>query len=176
MRVNRSQRQGSGREAVAERSPRQSPDHRNTKRQRGRMRAASVLVTAKPQAHQGASGRAAWPGMKVHVLTQGDLTRESGPGVSRGRSSEEAVRKHGGAKGRRIDCKATRKPVKSATNSPNVSSPSGRRPRNAARTPSARWCNQSSAPEREEPVFTGCPGNRIAMREATMRELIDLAG
>ena len=114
MRVNRSQRQGSGREAVAERSPRQSPDHRNTKRQGGRMRAASVLGNAKPKAHQGVSGRAAWPGMKVHVLTQGDLTCESRPGVSRGRSSEEAVRKHGGAKGRRNDCKATSQPVSPA--------------------------------------------------------------
>jgi hypothetical protein len=118
MRVNRSQRQGSGREAVAERSPRQSPDHRNTKRQRGRMRAASVLGNAKPKSHQDASGRAAWPGMRVHVLTQGDLTRESGPGVSRGRSSDEAVRKHGGAKGRRNDCKATREPVKLAKRAP----------------------------------------------------------
>jgi len=111
MKVNRSLRQGSGREAVAERSPRQSPDHRNTKRQRGRVRAASVRGNAKPQAHQGAPGRAAWPGTRVHVLTQGDLTCESRPGVSRGRSSEDAARKHGGAKGRRNDCKATSHPV-----------------------------------------------------------------
>lgn len=145
MRVNRSRRQGSGREAVAERSLRQSPDHRNTKRQRGRVRAASVLVNAKPQAHQGASGRAAWPGTRVHVLTQGDLTRESGPGVSRGRSSEDAVRKHGGAKGRRNDCKATREPVKLAKRARTSAARSGRTPRDAARTPSVPMVQPSPA-------------------------------
>ena len=107
-------RQGSGREIVAERSRRQTPDHRNTKRQRGRMRATSVLANAKSKAHQDASSRAAWPGRKAHVLTQGDLRRESAAGVSRGRSSDDAVRKHGGAKGRRNECKATREPVNRA--------------------------------------------------------------
>ena len=115
--------QGSGRETVAERSPRQTADHRNTKRQRGRMRATSVLANAKSKAHQDASSKAAWPGWKAHVLTQGDLLKaRARAGVSRGHSSEEAERKHGGAKGRRNDCKATREPVK-AGKCPNVSSP-----------------------------------------------------
>src|SRR5204863_4494451 len=95
--------QGSGREAVAERSPRQTSDHRNTKRQGGRMRATSVLANAKSKAHQDASSKAAWPGWKAHVLTQGDLLESESEraGVSRGHSSEEAERKPGGAKGRR---------------------------------------------------------------------------
>ena len=68
--------------------------------QRGRMRAASVLANAKPKAHQDASGRAGWRVGKVQVLTRGDLPRESVGEVSRGRSSVEARRKAGGAKGR----------------------------------------------------------------------------
>src|SRR6185503_12718983 len=44
--------QGSGRESVAERSPRPTLDHRNTKRQRGRTPAASVLGNTKPKIHQ----------------------------------------------------------------------------------------------------------------------------
>jgi hypothetical protein len=71
-------RQGGGCEAVAERSRRQRPDRRNTKRQRGRVRATSVLLNAKSQDHQGASSRAARPGLKVHVLTQGGLTCRAG--------------------------------------------------------------------------------------------------
>ena len=65
--------QGSDREVVAEGSSRQTTDHRNTKRQRGRVRATSVLANAKSKIHQDASGRAAWPGWRVHDLTQGDL-------------------------------------------------------------------------------------------------------
>src|SRR5437762_13257983 len=98
MELTVAKRQGSGRETVAEGSRRQTPDHRNTKRQRGRMRATSVLANAKSKDHQDASSRAAWHGRKAHVLTQGDLTRESVPGVSRGRSRDDAARKHGGAK------------------------------------------------------------------------------
>src|SRR5207245_2659611 len=81
-------RQGSGREAVAEGSPRQTTDHRNTKRQRGRVRATSVLGNAKSEVHQGASSRAAWPGRKVHVLTQGDLFESAS---AREQESAEAV-------------------------------------------------------------------------------------
>ncbi len=136
MRVNRSRRQGSGREAVAERSPRQTSDRRNTKRQRGRMRAASVRVNAKPKDHQDASGRAARPGWKAHVLTQGDLPCGSTAGVSRGRSSDEAARKPGGAKGRRNESKATLMPVDRAATAPTSAACHGR-PRNAARTLSA---------------------------------------
>lgn len=129
-------RQGSGREAVAERSRRQNPDHRNTKRQRGRVCAASVLLNAKPKAHQGTPGKAAWPGVKVSVLTQGGLGRESGPGVSRGRSSEDAVRKHGGAKGRRCQCKATQESVSQAQ-PVHTSAARGGDPRRAERTRNA---------------------------------------
>ena len=83
--------QGSDREAVAERSPRQTADHRNTKRQRGRMRATSVLGNAKSKVHQDASSRAAWHGWKAHVLTQGDLLKAKARAeVSRGHSSEDA--------------------------------------------------------------------------------------
>jgi hypothetical protein len=65
--------QGSDREVVAERSSRQTTDHRNTKRQRGRVRAMSVPANAKSKVHQDASSRAAWHGWKVDVLTQGGL-------------------------------------------------------------------------------------------------------
>ena len=129
--------QGSGRETVAERSPRQTADHRNTKRQRGRMRATSVLANAKSKDHQDASSRAAWPEGKAHVLTQGDLTRENVPGVSRGRSSEDAERKHGGAKGRRNDCQATREPVNRENKTPERQQPKVGEPRHTARTRTA---------------------------------------
>ena len=87
------------------------------------MRATSVLANAKSKAHQDASSKAAWPGWKAHVLTQGDLLEaRARAGVSRGHSSEDAERKPGGAKGRRNDCKATREPVKEGK-CPNVSSP-----------------------------------------------------
>jgi hypothetical protein len=76
-----------GREA--ERSSRQNRDHRNTNWQRGRVRAASVLLNTKPKVHPDASGRARWPARKVKTLTRGGPDRESGQGVSRGRSSDE---------------------------------------------------------------------------------------
>ena len=116
-------RQGSGREAVAERSRRQTLDYRNTKRQRDRWRATSVRVNAKSKVHQDATGRAAWPEWKAHILTQGDLLGESLTGVSRGRSSVDALRKHRGAKDRRYNCKATREPVSRGPKSPKVNSP-----------------------------------------------------
>ena len=89
-----------GREAQDERSGRQICDHRNTNRQRGRVWAASVLANAKPEAHQDAPSKAGWRAETVQVLTRGDLLRESGGEVSRGRSSDEACRKAGRAKGR----------------------------------------------------------------------------
>lgn len=89
-----------GREAQDERSGRQTRDHRNTNWQRGRVRAASVRVNAKPNPPQDAPGRARWPARKVQALTWGDLSRESEGEVSKGRSSVEASRKRGGAKGR----------------------------------------------------------------------------
>jgi len=138
------ERQGSGRETVAERSRRRTLDHRNTKRQRGRMRATSVLANAKSEAHQDASSRAAWHERKAHVLTQGDLRCESAPGVSRGRSSKEAVRKHSGAKGRRADCKATGGPV-NRVKRVQTSAARNERSRHAARTRSASMVKPSQA-------------------------------
>jgi len=79
--------QGSNREVVAEGSSRQTTDRRNTKRQRGRVRATSVLANAKSEIHQDASSRAAWPGWKVHDLTQGDLFES----VSKEQESAEAI-------------------------------------------------------------------------------------
>ena len=67
------------------------------------MRAMSVLGNAKSNCHRkthpvepGGTGR------KFTRLTRGGLPRESGAGVSRGRSSEDARGNPGGAKGRRI--------------------------------------------------------------------------
>jgi hypothetical protein len=140
--------QGSGREAVTERSPRQTFDHRNTKRQRGRMRATSVRANAKSQLHQDASSRAAWREWKAHVLTQGDLSCQSRAGVSRGHSSVEAERKRGGAKGRRNDCKATREPVERAKFA-QTSAARRERSRHTARTLCAPMVQPSQAPRRE---------------------------
>src|ERR1700733_11511881 len=88
------------REAGDERSGRQIRDHRNTNRQRGRVRAASVHANTKPKTHQDASSRAGWRAEKVQVLPRGVLLCENGEKVSRGRSSDEARRKAGRAKGR----------------------------------------------------------------------------
>ena len=79
--------QGSDREIVAEGSSRQTTDHRNTKMQRGRVRAMSVLANTKSKIHQDASSRAALPGWKVHDLTQGGLFEM----VSKEQESAEAI-------------------------------------------------------------------------------------
>lgn len=99
MRATVAEPQVRGREAQDERSGRQIHDHRNTNRQRGRVRAASVLANAKPKTHPDAPGRAGWHVGKVQVLTRGDLLRESAGEVSRGRSSVKAGHE-AGAKGR----------------------------------------------------------------------------
>jgi hypothetical protein len=154
MELTVAKRQGSGRETVAERSRRQTLDHRNTKRQRGRMRATSVRANVKSKVHQDASSRAAWHEGKAHVLTQGDLLCENRTGVSRGHSSVEAVRKHGGAKGQRNDCKATRKPVNRAkTAQPSVAR--SEESRHAARTRSAPMVQPSQA-RRSEALRSPC--------------------
>ena len=141
-------RQGSGRETVAERSRRRTLDHRNTKRQRGRVRATSVLANAKSQDHQDASSRAAWPEWTAHVLTRRGLCRESGAEVSRGRSSDEAARKHSGAKDRRNECKATREPVNRAKAAP-TSAVRRVETRNTARIPNAPVVQPPPALRRE---------------------------
>lgn len=92
MRVTVAEPQGDAREGGAERSGRQTCDHRNTNRQRGRRWAASVLANTKPEAHQDTAGRAGWPAGKVQTLTRGGLPRESAGGVSRSHSSSEQSR------------------------------------------------------------------------------------
>src|SRR4051794_1027905 len=99
MRVTVAEPQVRGREAQDESSGRQTHDHRNTNRQRGRVRAASVLANTKPKAHQDAPSKAGWRVGKVQVLTRGDLLRESVGEVSRSHSSDDARRKAGRAKG-----------------------------------------------------------------------------
>ena len=92
---------------LGERSPRQRHDRRNTNRQRGRVRAMSVRLNAKSQSHRKTHQvEPDGTGRKFMHLTRGDLWRESAGEVSRGRSSEEAARKHGGAKGQRTRKKA----------------------------------------------------------------------
>ena len=75
------------------------------------MRAISMLENAKSnrhrKTHQVEPGGTGPKRMFMH-LTRGDLRRESGGEVSRGRSSEEARRKAGGAKGRRTTERATK--------------------------------------------------------------------
>lgn len=88
--------------SVGERSGMQKDSRRKTNRQRGSVRAMSVLVDAKSKSHR--KTYEVEPGDvagKFTYLTRGDLHRESGGEVSRGRSSEENRRKPGGAKGQR---------------------------------------------------------------------------
>ena len=103
MAVTVAERQGQSREGEAERSRKQMCERRNTNGQRGRVRATSWLGTAKSKGHQDASGRVRRRAQKVHVLTRGDIRRESAGEVSKDRSSDEARRKQGGAKGRRTE-------------------------------------------------------------------------
>ena len=110
MRATVAKPQGDAREGGAERSGRQNRDtepalsaaEEKTNPQRGRVRAASVRANAKPEVHQDAPGRAGWRAEKVQALTRGDLPCESRGEVSRGRSSDDARRKAGTAKGRSI--------------------------------------------------------------------------
>ena len=101
MRATVAEPQGDAREGGAERSGRQTCDHRNTNRQRGRQWAISVLANTKSNPHQDTASRAGWHAGKVKVLTRGDLLRLSAGEVSKGRSSVESPRKGTGAKDRR---------------------------------------------------------------------------
>src|ERR1035438_9331106 len=103
MAVTVAERQRRTREGQAERSRKQMCERRNTNGQRGRVRATSWLATAKSKGHQDASGRVRRNAQTVHILTRGDLRRESAGEVSKDRSSVEAGRKPGGAKGRRTE-------------------------------------------------------------------------
>lgn len=109
---NRSESQGGFREELSTKEGRsKGNDRRNTNRQRGRMRAISVLGNAKSNRHRKThqvEPDGTGPKKMFMHLTRGDLRHESGGEVSRGRSSEEARRKAGGAKGRRTTERATK--------------------------------------------------------------------
>jgi hypothetical protein len=101
---NRSESQGGFREELSAKEGRSKDnDRRNTNRQRGWVRAISVRENAKSKSHRkthqvepdGTESK-----MFMH-LTRGDLRREIGGGVSRGRSSEESRGNTEGTKGRR---------------------------------------------------------------------------
>ena len=101
MRATVAEPQGDAREGGVERSGRQTRDHRNTNRQRGRQWATSVLANTKSNPHQDTASRAGWHAGKVKALTRGDLPPESAGEVSSGRSSVESRRKAAGAKDQR---------------------------------------------------------------------------
>ena len=85
-------------------------DRRNTNRQRGRVRAMSVLGNAKSKSHRKThqvEPDGTGSEMFMH-LALGGLRRESGGEVSRGRSSEESRGNTEGAKGRRTTERATK--------------------------------------------------------------------
>jgi hypothetical protein len=109
---NRSESQGGFREELGTKEGRsKGNDRRNTNRQRGRMREMSMLGNAKSNRHRKThqvEPDGTGPKKMFMHLTRGDLRRESGGEVSRGRSSEEARGKAGGAKGRRTTERATK--------------------------------------------------------------------
>jgi len=80
------------------------------------MRAISMLGNAKSKRHRKThqvEPDGTGPKKMFMHLTRGDLRGESGGEVSRGRSSEEARRKAGGAKGRRTTERATKTGLRS---------------------------------------------------------------
>ncbi len=129
MRATVAEPQGGVREGVAERSGRQTRDHRKTNRQRGRQRATSVLANAKSKTHQDVACRDGWHAGKVQVLTRGGLLRESAEGVSRGRSSEESARKNAGAKGRRNQKQSSVEHCEGGQSKPKRQQPEGQKSR-----------------------------------------------
>ena len=102
---NRSESQGGFREEFSTKEGRsKGNDRRNTNRQRGRMRAISVLGNAKSNRHRKThqvEPDGTGPKRMFMHLTRGDLRCESGGEVSRGRSSEESRGNTEGAKGQR---------------------------------------------------------------------------
>ena len=89
MRATVAEPQGDAREGGAERSGRQTRDHRQANRQGGRQWATSVLANTKSNPHQDTASKAGWHAGTVQVLTRGDLPCESEGEVSSGRSSKE---------------------------------------------------------------------------------------
>ena len=102
---NRSESQGGFREGLSTKEGRsKGNDRRNTNRQRGWMRAISVLGNAKSNRHRKThqvEPDGTGPKRMFTHLTRGDLRCENGGEVSRGRSSEESRGNTEGAKGRR---------------------------------------------------------------------------
>ena len=100
---NRSERQGRRREVSTPKAVCSEGTIVGTRTGReAAVRAMSVLGNAKSKRHR--KTHRVEPddaGRKFMHLTRGDLLRESAGGVSRGRSSEDARRKAGEAKGRR---------------------------------------------------------------------------
>lgn len=102
---NRSESQGGFREGLSTKEGRsKGNDRRNTNRQRGWMRAISVVGNAKSESHRKThqvEPDGTGPKRMFTHLTRGDLRCESGGEVSRGRSSEESRGNTEGAKGQR---------------------------------------------------------------------------
>ena len=94
---------GSARNSARKKAVSQDNDRRNTNRQRGRVRAMSVLGNAKSKSHR-KTHQVKADGMESKMfmhLTRGDFRWERGGEVSRGPSSEESRGNTEGAKGRR---------------------------------------------------------------------------
>jgi len=100
---NRSESQGGVREDVQLKEGRSEGTTVGTRNgSEAAMRAISVLGNAKSDRHRKTHQvEPCGTGRKFMHLTRGGLCRESGRGVSRGHSSEDAPGNRGGAKGRR---------------------------------------------------------------------------
>ena len=91
MRATVAKPQGDAGEGGAERSGRQTRDHKDSNevnRSRGWQWATSVLGNTKSNPHQDTASRAGWHAGKVQGLTRGGLPCENEGGVSRGHSNE----------------------------------------------------------------------------------------
>jgi hypothetical protein len=111
---NRSESQGKFREGLSAKEGRNKDhDRRNTNRQRGWVRAMSVLGKAKSNRHRKThSVESDGTGSTVFMhLTRGGLSRESGGGVSRGHSREDAPGNLGVAKDRRTKRRHSANPL-----------------------------------------------------------------
>jgi len=111
---NRSESQGGFREGLSTKEGcSKDHDRRNTNRQRGWVRAMSVRETAKSDRHRKTySVEPDGTGSTVFMhLTRGGLRRESGGGVSRGHSSEDALGNLGVAKDRRTKRRHSANPL-----------------------------------------------------------------
>jgi hypothetical protein len=132
------------------------------------MRATSVLANAKSKAHQDASSKAAWPGWKAHVLTQGGLLKrereqESAEAIVVMMPSESsAERRAEGATAKRAESLWT-----GTINQSNVSRLEMGEPLHTARTRTAGMVQPSYAARRETCRITCDP---LQMKQA-MQEI-----